>query len=391
MDEARPPAQASNAVTRIALPSQDEDIATHPPQHRREADLCGRQGPDRSERSGLVRGDGAGSSRPYRRALDADHAQHVHAGRKRVYYLSLEFLIGRLLYDSLNNLGLTEQVRAALGELGVDLERLRRIEPDAALGNGGLGRLAACFMESMATLSIAAYGYGIRYNHGSVPPGHQGRLAARIPRELAQLRQSVGVRAAPKSPTPSGSGARSMRSPNLRDGTRHVWTPAETVMAIAYDTPVVGWRGRHVNTLRLWSARAPDPIHLEEFNRGDHVGALQTRARANAISQILYPSDEIPGRAGIAPASGVFLLLRLVAGPRTPPRAASTATSGRCPTRRRSSSTTRTPRSPSPNSCGSWSICTMSRGPKRGTSRAPRSPTRTTRSCRKRWKLGRCR
>ncbi len=88
------------------------------------------------------------------------------AGRKRVYYLSLEFLIGRLLLDSLNNLGLTEPMRAALAELGVDLEQLRAIEPDAALGNGGLGRLAACFMESMATLGVAAYGYGIRYDHG---------------------------------------------------------------------------------------------------------------------------------------------------------------------------------------------------------------------------------
>ena len=86
--------------------------------------------------------------------------------RKRVYYLSLEFLIGRLLADSLNNLGLTETMRAALRELGVDLDTLRNVEPDAALGNGGLGRLAACFMESMATLSVAAYGYGIRYDHG---------------------------------------------------------------------------------------------------------------------------------------------------------------------------------------------------------------------------------
>src|SRR5262245_13443492 len=87
-------------------------------------------------------------------------------GRKRVYYLSLEFLIGRLLFDTLSNLGLVATVREALVELGVDLDRLRRIEPDAALGNGGLGRLAACFMESMASLSVAAHGYGIRYEHG---------------------------------------------------------------------------------------------------------------------------------------------------------------------------------------------------------------------------------
>jgi starch phosphorylase len=99
------------------------------------------------------------------RWMDSTRATYAQ-DRKRVYYLSLEFLIGRLLFDSLNNLGLTEQMRAALHDLGVDLDTLRDSEPDAALGNGGLGRLAACFMESMATLAIAAYGYGIRYNHG---------------------------------------------------------------------------------------------------------------------------------------------------------------------------------------------------------------------------------
>jgi glycogen phosphorylase len=209
--------------------------------------------------------------------------------RKRVYYLSLEFLPGRILLDSLNNAGLTEPMRRALDGLGVDLERLRTIEPDPALGNGGLGRLAACFMESMASLCIPAHGYGIRYNHGLfkqvIRDGWQHEypenwLSFGNPWEFERpdISYDIGF-----GGSVDGEGTQAS-----------VWRPDETVIAIAYDTPVVGWRARHANTLRLWSARAPDPLALETFNRGDHVGALAARARANAISQILYPSDETP-------------------------------------------------------------------------------------------------
>lgn len=212
--------------------------------------------------------------------------------RKRVYYLSLEFLIGRLLADSLNNLGLTETMRAALRELGVDLETLRNVEPDAALGNGGLGRLAACFMESMATLSVAAYGYGIRYDHGlfrqKIKDGWQSEvpenwLASGNPWEFERPEVLYRI----------GFGGE-VEQIETDEGPRYVWWPAETVEAQAFDTPIVGWRGRHVNTLRLWSARAPDPLRLEAFNRGDHIGALASQARAAAITQVLYPSDETP-------------------------------------------------------------------------------------------------
>jgi starch phosphorylase len=222
-------------------------------------------------------------------------------GSKRVYYLSLEFLIGRLLFDSLSNLGITEAMRAALAELGVDLNELRDIEPDAALGNGGLGRLAACFMESMATLSLAAYGYGIRYNHGlfkqKIKDGWQQEfpetwLAFGNPWEFARPEVNFpvgfGGTVVPFEPVTNALGNTDEPDP------RHKWTPSELVDAVAYDTPVVGWRGTHVNTLRLWSARAADPLRLDTFNRGDHVGALASRSRANAISQILYPSDETP-------------------------------------------------------------------------------------------------
>src|SRR5215470_8590118 len=214
-------------------------------------------------------------------------------GRKHVYYFSLEFLIGRLLFDALSNLGLVETAREALAELGVDLERMRQLEPDAALGNGGLGRLAACFMESMATLGIAAHGYGIRYDHGIFRQVLQDGWQHELPEdwlkfgnpwefERPQIAFSIGFGGTVDEITVSD------RPP------RHVWRPAESVTAVAFDTPITGWRGAHVNVLRLWSARAADPLDLQDFNRGDHVGALADRVRLEAISRVLYPSDETP-------------------------------------------------------------------------------------------------
>jgi starch phosphorylase len=214
-------------------------------------------------------------------------------GRKRVYYLSLEFLIGRLLGDALGNLGLTATARAALSSLGVDLERLRALEPDAALGNGGLGRLAACFMESMATLSIAAYGYGIRYDHGLFRQRIKDGWQLEYPENWLDFGNPWEFER-PEVAYPVGFGG-SVESVTGPDGeTRQHWRPAESVDAVAYDTPVVGWRGKHVNTLRLWSAKASDPLRLDAFNRGDHVGALADRVRLEAVSQVLYPSDSTP-------------------------------------------------------------------------------------------------
>jgi glycogen phosphorylase len=213
--------------------------------------------------------------------------------RKRVYYLSLEFLIGRMLFDAMTNLGIVEPMQAALSQLGVDLAVLRRLEPDAALGNGGLGRLAACFMDSMATLSIAAHGYGIRYDNGLfrqiIRDGWQQEtpedwLAFGNPWEFARPESNYAI----------GFGGHVEAVAGAGDKMRHVWKPAETVEAVGYDTPIVGWRGRHVNTLRLWTARAPDPLRLDAFNAGDYIGALADRVRAEAISKVLYPSDATP-------------------------------------------------------------------------------------------------
>ena len=214
------------------------------------------------------------------------------AGRKRVYYLSLEFLIGRLFTDALNNMGLLKIFEVALGDLGVSLPELRKCEPDAALGNGGLGRLAACFMESMATLSIPAIGYGIRYDYGLfrqiINQGWQQEypdewLSFGNPWELQRPEVIYDIN--------FGGGIEHVDDKG-RD--RAIWHPAETVQAIAYDTPIVGWRGQHVNALRLWSARSPDPLKLDAFNKGDYVSASAEQSRAEAICKFLYPNDESP-------------------------------------------------------------------------------------------------
>jgi glycogen phosphorylase len=213
-------------------------------------------------------------------------------GRKRVYYLSLEFLIGRLLFDALTNLGVAQPMAEALDELGVNLTDLRRIEPDAALGNGGLGRLAACFMDSMATLSIAAHGYGIRYDNGLFRQIIRSGWQQETPEDwLVNGNPWEFVR--PEYNYAIGFGGWVEMVEN-DERTSHVWHPAETVEAVAYDTPIVGWRGRHVNTLRLWSARATDPLKLDAFNAGDYVGAFSEKVRAEAISKVLYPSDATP-------------------------------------------------------------------------------------------------
>ncbi len=226
------------------------------------------------------------------RWIDQTRATY-QSGAKQVYYLSLEFLIGRLLQDNTSNLGLTEQVRDALAMLGVDAEKVHEAEADAALGNGGLGRLAACFMESMATLAIPAFGYGIRYDHGLfrqiIRDGWQHEypedwLNNGNPWEFArpEIAHQIGF----------GGSVEAVSVSEAR--IRHVWKPAEIVEAVAYDLPVVGWRGAHVNTLRLWSARAVDPLKLDAFNSGDHLGALADQVKAESISKLLYPSDETP-------------------------------------------------------------------------------------------------
>lgn len=214
-------------------------------------------------------------------------------GDKRVYYLSLEFLIGRLMRDAVTNMGLMEQVRDALASLGVDVNVIAGLEPDAALGNGGLGRLAACFMESMATVEVPAYGYGIRYVHGlfrqQLADGWQVELpeswlAHGNPWEFERRESAYEI----------GYGGTVDVANDAEGEPRYVWKPAERVIAAAFDTPVVGWRGKRVNTLRLWSAQPIDPILLDAFNAGDHIGALRESNKAESLTRVLYPADATP-------------------------------------------------------------------------------------------------
>jgi glycogen phosphorylase len=210
--------------------------------------------------------------------------------RKRVYYLSIEFLLGRLLFDTLTNLRLVETARAALTDLGVDLDRLREIEPDAALGNGGLGRLAACFMDSLSAVDIPAYGYGIRYENGlfeqRIEDGWQKEipenwLAHGNPWEFTQRNKPYSV----------GFGGTVEYLGGSDTTARALWYPAERVLAVPHDTPIAGWRGRRVNMLRLWSARATAPVQFATFNTGDFAAATAARSHSEAISQFLYPND----------------------------------------------------------------------------------------------------
>ncbi|MGI4975804.1 MAG: glycogen/starch/alpha-glucan phosphorylase [Janthinobacterium lividum] len=221
----------------------------------------------------------------------ACNREAVRSGVKRVYYLSLEFLVGRLLFDALGNLGILETARAALAGLGVDLDRVRLQEPDAGLGNGGLGRLAACFMESMATLRIAAYGYGIRYEHGLFRQTIEGGVQHELPDDWLAFGNPWEFERAEASYEVGFGGRVAAARGDGPQGARYAWEPAETISAVAYDTPVVGGGGG-VATLRLWSARAKAKLRLEDFNRGDHVGALADRTRMEAISRVLYPGDE---------------------------------------------------------------------------------------------------
>ncbi len=210
---------------------------------------------------------------------------------KRVYYLSLEFLIGRTLGNSLINLDLYDETAEALREIGYDLEKLRETEWDAGLGNGGLGRLAACFMDSMATLHLPAYGYGIRYDYGiffqSIVNGYQVEspdswLRYGNPWEFERPEYLYPV---------NFHGMVQQREED--DGARYEWIDTETIMAMAYDTPIPGFRNNTVNNMRLWSAKSTREFNLEYFNSGDYEKAVSEKARSENISRVLYPNDNI--------------------------------------------------------------------------------------------------
>lgn len=207
---------------------------------------------------------------------------------KRVYYLSMEFLIGRTFTNALLALGIHDQMKEALASLGVDMEALINIEPDAALGNGGLGRLAACFLDSMATLGVPGFGYGIRYEYGmfrqEIVNGEQVEapdywLRAGNPWEFPRPEIKYMVH----------FGGRTVQR-----GEKVEWIDTEHVNATAYDTVIPGYATDATNTLRLWSARATDELDLGAFNRGDYRNAVDTKNMSENVSRLLYPDDSTP-------------------------------------------------------------------------------------------------
>nr|MBP3597964.1 glycogen/starch/alpha-glucan phosphorylase [Eubacterium sp.] len=218
------------------------------------------------------------------------HKQYTEQDVKTVYYLSMEFLMGRALGNMIINLKQDKVVREVLEELGVDLDAIEDQEPDAALGNGGLGRLAACFLESLSTLGYPAYGCGIRYKYGmfmqKIENGFQVEapddwLKDGNPFEMKRPEYAVEVK--------FGGYVAVRRDENGRD--RYVQEDYQSVKAVPYDVPVVGYGNRIVNTLRIWDAEAIDTFNLESFDKGDYQKAVEQQNLARTICEVLYPND----------------------------------------------------------------------------------------------------
>lgn len=225
------------------------------------------------------------------------HTQQSHHENKvkRVYYLSMEFLIGRILTNSLINLGIYDEYRASLAEMEHDIQELEEMEIEAGLGNGGLGRLAACFLDSMATLGIPGYGYGIRYEFGifyqKIINGFQVETADNWlrtgnPWEIPRPRSLIPVRYNGR-----------VEASGPQDRQAYTWMGTDDVMAMAYDFPIPGYKNNVVNNLRLWSARATRELDLSPFQAGDYFQAVQGKHNSEVISKVLYPNDHIaPGK-----------------------------------------------------------------------------------------------
>ena len=223
---------------------------------------------------------------------------------RQVYYLSMEFLLGRSLTNNLSNLLLEPITREVMQREGLDLLQLAEQEPDAGLGNGGLGRLAACFIDSLATLQMPAIGYGLRYNYGifrqEIQNGYQVEypdnwLSHLDPWEVAQPRETVEVNV--------------NATVHLQDGVERLLANRPTVLlGIPFDRPVVGYGGKTINTLRLWEAGTPNAFDLGEFSSGDFVGAVHQKIAAENLTQVLYPDDSTEAGRGLRFAQEYFLV-----------------------------------------------------------------------------------
>jgi len=209
------------------------------------------------------------------------YAQNV----KRVYYLSMEFLIGRALTNSLMAINMYDQFANALKEMGIDIDETREMEPDAALGNGGLGRLAACFLDSMATLGLPSFGYGIRYDYGMFAQHIHDGYQVEHPDDWLKSGNPWEFHR-PDVTYPIHFGGRVQYEANNAN-----WVDTDKVLAVAYDTIIPGYGTKAVNTLRLWSAKAPQSLDLAVFNQGDYMRAVVDKNRSENVTKVLYPDD----------------------------------------------------------------------------------------------------
>lgn len=209
---------------------------------------------------------------------------------KRIYYFSLEFLMGRTLTNSLLNLNIEEPSKRALNAMGVELEEIRSMEYDAGLGNGGLGRLAACFMDSMATLNLPGFGYGIRYEYGMFMQTIEGGRQIEHPDNWLRYGNPWEFQR-PEVLYPVNFNGRVVEFVDERGAICHSWEDYDGVMAMAYDTPVPGYGTSTVNKIRLWTAKSTRDFDLEHFNAGNYVKAVEDKNKTENISKVLYPND----------------------------------------------------------------------------------------------------
>lgn len=211
---------------------------------------------------------------------------------KRIYYLSMEFLMGQSLKNSLINLEALEPCKQAVEELGFDLEELANLEWDAGLGNGGLGRLAACFLDSMSALSLPAYGYGIRYEYGMFYQRIENGNQVETPDNWLRYGNPWEI-GRPEYLYPVYYGGRVNQYTDSTGKLKTEWVDREEVVAMAYDTPVPGYGNCACNTLRLWTAKSSRGFDLNYFNHGDYIRAVEDNNRTENISRVLYPNDNV--------------------------------------------------------------------------------------------------
>lgn len=209
---------------------------------------------------------------------------------KRVYYLSMEYLIGRMLEANLRNMGILEPTREALADLGVDFEDIARLEEDAALGNGGLGRLAACILESMATQGYPGYGYGIRYEYGMFQQHIEHFRQVEHPDNWLRFGNPWEF-PRPEKTFPVRFYGNVIKHHEADGDICYAWEGGEAVLAMAYDYPTAGYERRNVNNLRLWAAKATRDFDLRYFNEGDYIRAVADKNESETISMVLYPND----------------------------------------------------------------------------------------------------